>query len=157
MGVQIFNKDVSVISSIKGIAKANISNVSGIGGWSGGGGGDVTPDPTPNWTDGQGFDVPILTSTVQIQGINVPITLSFTDVSGDGLTLEASVNTINSYGGNITSYVGPGTTFVVNPDEYVTFACIAGVPGSQADIQIYNDSDGGVFLDNVAIFRDQPP
>ena len=27
MGVQIFNKDVSVVSSIKGIAKANINNI----------------------------------------------------------------------------------------------------------------------------------
>lgn len=38
MGVQIFNKDVSVVSSIKGIAKANINNITGVGGWSGGGG-----------------------------------------------------------------------------------------------------------------------
>lgn len=45
MGVQIFNKDVSVISSIKGIAKVNISNVAGIGGWSGGGGGPGTQGP----------------------------------------------------------------------------------------------------------------
>lgn len=40
MGVQILNKDVSVISSIANIAKAKISNVGGIGGWVG--------DPT--WT-----------------------------------------------------------------------------------------------------------
>lgn len=39
MGVQILNKDVSVISSVLGRAKAGISNVGGIGGWAGGGGG----------------------------------------------------------------------------------------------------------------------
>ena len=33
MGVQILNKDVSVISSIMGKDKANISSVFGIGGW----------------------------------------------------------------------------------------------------------------------------
>lgn len=38
MGVQIFSKDVSVISSIINKAKANISNVVGVVGWSGGGG-----------------------------------------------------------------------------------------------------------------------
>ena len=37
MGVQILNKDVSVISSITNIAKARISSVFGIGGWAGGG------------------------------------------------------------------------------------------------------------------------
>lgn len=40
MGVQILNKDVSLISSIANVAKAQISNVGGIGGWVG--------DPT--WT-----------------------------------------------------------------------------------------------------------
>lgn len=34
MGVQILNKDVSLISSIANIAKARISSVFGIGGWS---------------------------------------------------------------------------------------------------------------------------
>lgn len=37
MGVQILDKDVSVISSIANVAKARISNVGGIGGWAGGG------------------------------------------------------------------------------------------------------------------------
>ena len=37
MGVQILNKDVSVISSILSKPKANIGNVGGIGGWAGGG------------------------------------------------------------------------------------------------------------------------
>lgn len=37
MGVQILNKDVSVISSILSKPKANISNVGGVGGWAGGG------------------------------------------------------------------------------------------------------------------------
>lgn len=45
MGVQILNKDVSVISSITNIAKARISNVFGIGGWAGGGGGPASQGP----------------------------------------------------------------------------------------------------------------
>ena len=36
MGIQILNKDVSIISSIGGIAKASIGNVGGLPGWSGG-------------------------------------------------------------------------------------------------------------------------
>lgn len=44
MGVQILNKDVSLVSSIMGKDKANISSVFGIGGWSGGTAGFVSGD-----------------------------------------------------------------------------------------------------------------
>lgn len=155
MGVQIFNKDVSVVSSIKGIAKANINNVGGIGGWSGGGGGDVTPNPTPDWIDVTQPSFPIYTNTVQIQGITVPITLSFTDISPDGFTINASVNTVNAYGGTITNYTGPGTTFIVNPNQYVTFAATDGGFGSAA-INVNNVSDGGILLDYVVLTFDVP-
>lgn len=42
MGVSILGKDVSLVSSIAGKAKANIGSVGGIGGWNGGGGGTWT-------------------------------------------------------------------------------------------------------------------
>ncbi len=45
MGVQILNKDVSVISSITNIAKANIGSIFGKTGWSGGGGGPASQGP----------------------------------------------------------------------------------------------------------------
>ena len=38
MGVQILNKDVSVISSFLSKPKANIGSVGGVTGWAGGGG-----------------------------------------------------------------------------------------------------------------------
>lgn len=38
MGVQILNKDVSILSSVLNKPKANIGNIFGIGGWAGGGG-----------------------------------------------------------------------------------------------------------------------
>jgi hypothetical protein len=64
MGVQILNKDVSVISSIAGTAKASIGSIFGTTGWAGGGGGGTSQGPlagtapatvdtsvgTANWT-----------------------------------------------------------------------------------------------------------
>lgn len=44
MGVQILNKDVSIISTILSKPKANIGNVFGIGGWAGGVVGFVSGD-----------------------------------------------------------------------------------------------------------------
>lgn len=112
---------------------------------------DVTPNPTPDWADVSDLP-PVYSSTVQIQGINTPITLSITDVAGDGVSIDISVNTINAYGGTITTYSGPGTTFIVNPNEYVTFkAYDFPVPGTSAGFDVYNDSDGGAFLDFVVL------
>ena len=41
MGIQILNKDVSIISNVMGKPKANIGSIFGTTGWAGGG--DVTP------------------------------------------------------------------------------------------------------------------
>ena len=45
MGIQILNKDVSVISSVMGKAKASIGSIFGKTGWSGGGGGPASQGP----------------------------------------------------------------------------------------------------------------
>ena len=56
MGVQILNKDVSVVSTILGKAKANISSIWGATGWSGGGGGPATQGPfNPGSAANRGF------------------------------------------------------------------------------------------------------
>ena len=45
MGIQILNKDVSVISSVMGKLKASIGSIFGTTGWSGGGGGGASQGP----------------------------------------------------------------------------------------------------------------
>ena len=45
MGIQILNKDVSVISSVMGKLKASIGNIFGTTGWAGGGGGGASQGP----------------------------------------------------------------------------------------------------------------
>jgi hypothetical protein len=45
MGIQILNKDVSVISSIAGTAKASIGSIFGTTGWAGGGGVPASQGP----------------------------------------------------------------------------------------------------------------
>ena len=45
MGIQILNKDVSVISSVMGKLKASIGSIFGTTGWAGGGGGGASQGP----------------------------------------------------------------------------------------------------------------
>ena len=45
MGIQILNKDVSVISSVMGKLKANIGSIFGTTGWAGGGGSPASQGP----------------------------------------------------------------------------------------------------------------
>ena len=45
MGIQILNKDVSIISSVMGKPKANIGNIFSKTGWAGGGGGGASQGP----------------------------------------------------------------------------------------------------------------
>jgi hypothetical protein len=51
MGVQILNKDVSLLASVNGKAKATISNVFGATGWAGGGGGGTFAPGDFNFND----------------------------------------------------------------------------------------------------------
>ena len=156
MGVQILNKDVSVISSIANVAKASIGNVGGIVGWAGGG--DVTPNPTPDWGGYYESELPVNSSTIQVLGINTPITLSINITNNDGGTLNVGVNTSNSYGGNITllsDATNPtNNTFIVNANNYVTFRWTNANPAWLISFNVINNSDGNAQLGNeVALAR----
>lgn len=91
MGVQILSKDVSLISSIGGIAKASIGNVEGITGWAGGGGGFQPGD----------FDFVFLSGTMGQSN-----TVTFTKTATLYLQLDAS--TEPNYM-SITGYVNSST------------------------------------------------
>lgn len=152
MGIQILNKDVSVISRVTNIAKANIGSIFGKTGWSGGA--DVTPNPTPDWTDNTSAN-PVDSSTVQIQGIDTPITLSMNLVfNSDGGTLTVGVNTSNSYGGTITTYTSEPTNFIVNPNEYVTFRWEGDFFEYAVVFDVKNISDNNTLLDTVTLVRE---
>jgi hypothetical protein len=154
MGVQIINKDVSVILQIIDKEKANISNVMGVGGWSGGGI-DVTPDPTPDWGGDYTSANPVYSNTVQVLGINTPITLAINVTSNDGGTLTVGVNNTNEYGGTETTFTLDPTTFEVSNEQYVTFKWIGDNPGYAFGFYITNQSDSDTTLGgNVTLITD---
>lgn len=142
MGVQIVNKDVSVISQIIGKAKANLSNVMGAIGWSGGGAVDVTPNPTPDWGD-YIVGAPAISATQTIQGINTTINLYYECVfCGDGGNLYYSKN---SEAWTIISELA--TISIVNNDT-LAFK-FADVSGGILSINIINASDSNAILDTL--------
>lgn len=158
MGVQILNKDVSVISSIMGRPKANISSIWGATGWSGGGA-DVTPNPTPDWGGAYTAFAPatiVDSNTIQVLGINTTITLGINVQTNDGGTLTVGVNTTNSYGGTITDISSGITTFTVSNNQYVTFRYDMSSFGSYI-FDVINQSDGNAILGTtVTMARDVP-
>jgi len=159
MGVQILNKDVSVISSILSKPKANISSVFGIGGWAGGGA-DVTPNPTPDWgTVGYNDAVQIWNySQQQIQGINTTITLRTNyDATYSTLWYAVSNTTFGFSGGSppmdqgFTS-ISNGGTFTVSNNQWVAFGGEFTSPiSSDATVTVVNQSDGNSTLDTFTL------
>jgi len=155
MGVQILNKDVSLISSIANVAKAQISNVGGIVGWAGGG--DVTPNPTPNWAN-IGYDDNNALSTVavqQIQGINTTISLEVTITANAIFAKFYKIdNSAPAWtnGGTVSGFTGWTTigsfplTFNVTNNQYVSFGCYS-YGDETATVTVKNNSDGAVTLD----------
>lgn len=157
MGVQILNKDVSLISQILGKAKASISNVMGATGWGEAppGGGDVTPDPTPDWGGDYTSTNPVYSNTVQVLGIDTTITLAINLTFSDGGTLTVGVNNTNTYGGTETTFAIDPTTFEVSNGQYVTFKWIGDNPGYTIGFYITNQSDGDATLGgNISLATD---
>ena len=149
MGVQILNKDVSLLASVNGKAKANISSIFGATGWAGGGGGpDVTPNPTPNWEE-QGTFAGI-TDTVQILGITQPIELQIT-------YSEPSLQSVNCWYGS----TNPPTNFAeltsdgivgILPNDYVYFEKGFISPSTFiATITVTNITDNSTVLDTFTL------
>lgn len=147
MGVSILGKDVSLISSIAGKAKTNVSNVGGIGGWAGEVV-DVTPTPTPNWNDPYSTNSPPTTINQTIQGISTPINLFWSCVyCGDGGTVEYSINE----GAWIA--IAPNINFSINNNDTLKFRMVDLDYGTLiADIK--NASDGNVILDTITLQKD---
>jgi len=157
MGIQILNKDVSVISNVMGKPKASIGSIFGTTGWAGGG--DVTPNPTPNWADISNYSSsPSTVAVQQIQGITTTINL---EVSRSGDVFKIYYNIDNSApawtngGTNFNNLTGwtEITSFPVvisvSNNQYVSFSVGAVFFGqdSTATITVKNNSDSATTLD----------
>ena len=156
MGIQILNKDVSIISSIGGIAKASIGNVGGLPGWTGGG--DVTPNAV-NWADvTDPTSSAIIVGVQQIQGITSTINL---EVSRSGDVFKIYYKIDNSAptwtnGGPFFSSFTSWTEIIsfpviinVSNNQYVSFGCGPSFFGQNATstITVKNNSDSAITLD----------
>mgnify|MGYP003654156573 CR=1 FL=1 len=160
MGIQILNKDVSVISSVMGKAKASIGSIFGKTGWSGGGGADVTPNPTPNWADiSIDENTGLYTTAVQqVQGISSPITLELSINNASFITIYYKVdgsapswtNGGTQWDGNSigwTQIISFPVTFSVSNNQYVSFGCTSLSLAVIRTLTVKNNSDGAATLD----------
>jgi len=155
MGIQILNKDVSVISSIAGTPKASIGSIFGTTGWAGGG--DVTPNPTPNWADIYYSNVTLpVVAVQQIQGVTSTINLEVSRSSG-GFTMYYKIdNSAPAWtnGGGLYPTTFAGWTQItsfpivinVSNNQYVSFGC-GGFNNITETITVKNNSDSAITLD----------
>lgn len=112
---------------------------------------DVTPNPTPNWTD-ISYNIFNSYSTQQIQGISTSITLEVSSAFTQDLYVKIDNTspfyepelTPDDYG--FTKITTLPYTFVVSNNQYITFAC-GGLFSDSATITIKNNSDGATILD----------
>ena len=161
MGIQILNKDVSIISNVMGKPKANVGNIFGTTGWAGGG--DVTPNAV-NWANvyDDSDNATYTYSERQITGINQTITLQVevTNYGGGGLYYFVSSNASAIVTGDATSATSPigfgmnsiasgylvyTRSFTVTNNQYVTFGASIGC--GQSTITVKNQSDSNATLD----------
>ena len=153
MGVQILNKDVSVITNVVGKPKANISNILGTIGWLGGGV-DVTPNPTPNWPDAtaDGLGASVFSAMVQITGITQDITMSisFTPTAAVD-SFSYSNGTSSAFGSNtVTNLTTSPTSITVAPNNYLGFYLNSSYSTTRT-ITITNVSDSNTVLDTFTL------
>lgn len=102
---------------------------------------DVTPTPTPNWSDVTGFIPFASTGQQTISGINTTINLYFEYDFGDGLSIEYRKN-----GGSWTPINEFATVAIANGD---TLDWGARGSGGYQSIMIKNASDGNALLDTI--------
>jgi hypothetical protein len=147
MGVAILNKDVSLISSITGKAKAIIANVGGITGWTGV---DVTPNAV-NWTDVSG-GTSGQTNEQTISGISTSITLriEFTGNLDTGNSMRMYINNTEILLTDDIVDNGFSNQTVNNNDVvYFSFSSFYGVASEQTTIK--NSSDNNTILDTFIV------
>ena len=166
MGIQILNKDVSIISNVMGKPKANVGNIFGTTGWAGGG--DVTPNAV-NWADvsSNNDDLTWTYSERQITGINQTITLQVEkDFPGGVLYYFVSSNASAIVTGDATSATSPigfgmnsiplyfpafSGSFTVTNNQYVTFGTAGGF--SSGTVTVKNQSDSNTTLDTFIMMQ----
>lgn len=156
---------MSTISTINGVACANIASFNGVdaGDIDTINGVDMCTDVTPdsvNWGNIQGGDIYGYWqyTTQQITGISgtISLDLAISGVSGIGGVYFYKIDTTSpSYSSanhplfvyGFTAYTS-GTDINLNPNEYLTFSvdCTAGGSGSSTTT-VSNNSDGGATLD----------
>ena len=161
MGVQVLNKDISVISNIIGRPKANIARIMNVVFSSA----DVTPNPTPAWAnvvDNSNILDGGWTYAIQaIEGIDTKISLQFSpnkitdgtfwyrrDGENPGWTNGQSGLADPSSNG-FTS-IGSGVTIDAENTNFISFA-YRGINFSQTSIlTITNLSDNNTILDTIS-------
>ena len=167
MGIQILNKDVSIISNVMGKPKANVGNIFGTTGWAGGG--DVTPNAV-NWANvyDDSDNATYTYSERQITGINQTITLQVevTNYGGGGLYYFVSSNASAIVTGDATSATSPigfgmnsiplyfpafSGSFTVTNNQYVTFGTAGGF--SSGTVTVKNQSDSNTTLDTFIMLQ----
>lgn len=110
-----------------------------------GGGGDVTLNPTPNWSDATGPQAE--TGSETMQGIDTAITLRIIIVYSDA-TVEYRKNA-----GAWTQINSPEDVSMSNGD-YIKFRNGSPAPGIYSEIQVYNYTDGNTLLDTIILQND---
>ena len=164
MGIQILNKDVSVISSIAGTAKASIGSILGTTGWAGGG--DVTPNAV-DWATVYYDNDSVLWgySERQITGIDQTITLQVQLNNTYAFTLYyfVSSNASAIVTGDATLPASPvdvgmfkienNGTFTVSNDQYVTFGVQTSCFITSPVATVKNQSDSNATLDTFAMLH----
>jgi hypothetical protein len=108
MGIQILNKDVSVISNVMGKLKASIGSIFGTTGWAGGGGGGASQGPlagtppatvdtsvgTVNWSGLANLFSTSLSSEVSFPYFSIPVRSYYIVGQGFGFSIPTGA-TIN--------------------------------------------------------------
>ena len=151
MGIQILNKDVSIISNVMGKPKANIGNIFSKTGWAGA---DVTPNPTPNWpdatADGLGFSV--FSAMIQIIGItqNINISISFTPTAAVDSFLYSNGTSSTFFNNTVTTLTTSPTSITVAPNNYLGFYLNSSYSTTRT-ITITNVSDSNTVLDTFTL------
>lgn len=113
-----------------------------------GGGGDVTPTPTPNWTETGTYSGE--TDIVQIQGISQAITLQLT--WSDTNLLEVGVQTGATTALGTQVNLATNGTFSISPNYYVKFVIASNNTVTfEATVTVKNVSDNNTVLDTFTL------
>lgn len=113
-----------------------------------GGGGDVTPTPTPNWTETGTYSGE--TDIVQIQGISQAITLQLTWSNTNLFDVGVQTGSTTALGTQVN--LATNGTFSISPNYYVKFVISSNNPLTfEATVTVKNVSDNNTVLDTFTL------